>query len=136
VATYSSERRPTVDCSVMPSRTVQSEKQSCDINFIVAQYRKTGVLPHVAARMPAFADVSEVGDFRELVDRVEATRKWFSKLPAKVRAAFGNDPVSLMDAIGDPSQQAKLEELGLIGKKVESAKAELEAAKAAGTLST
>jgi len=112
----------------MPSRTVQSEKQSCDINFIVSQYRKTGVLPHMAARMPTYADVSEVGDFRELVDRVEATKKWFAKLPAKVRAAFNNDPVELMDSIGDPSQQAKLEELGLIGKKVEAAKADLEAA--------
>jgi len=130
VGTFNQSRRPTVDCSVMPSRTVQSEKQSCDINYIVSQYRKTGVLPHQAARMPVYADVSEVGDFRELVDRVEATKRWFAKLPAKVRAAFGNDAVALMDAIGDPDQQAKLEELGLIGKKVEEAKADLEKAAA------
>jgi len=138
VGTFSRSRRPTVDCSVEPSRTVQSEKESCDINFIVSQYRRTGVLPHVAARMPSYADVSEVGDFRELVERVEATRKWFTKLPAKVRAAFENDPVALMDAIGDPAKQELLKELGLIGEKVEAAKADLEAAgaPAAGTLST
>jgi len=125
---YRHERRPVVDCSVEPDRAVQSEKRNCDINFIVGQYRKTGVMPHVAARMPSFADVSDVGDFRELVDRVEATKKWFGKLPAKVRAAFDNDPVALMDSINDPSQQAKLEGLGLTGKKVEAAKAGLEAA--------
>jgi len=77
--------------------------------------------------MPTFMDVSEVGDFRELVDRVEATKEWFMKLPAKVRAAFQNDPVGLMDAMMDPSKKAELEALGLIGKKVEDAKAELEA---------
>jgi len=131
-------RRPQVDCSVEPSRTVQSEKDSCDINFIVAQYRRTGVLPHMAARMPEFGDVSEVGDFKEALDRVQATQAWFRKLPAKVRSHFENDPVALMDAVGDPERYDELEKLGLFGEKVEAAKAVLEAAgaPAAGTLST
>jgi len=130
--------RPQVDCSTIPSRTVQSEKDSCDINKIVAQYHRTGVMPHMAARMPEFGDVSEVGDFREAMERVQSTQKWFSRLPAKVRAKFANDPVALMDAVGDPSRYDELVELGLLGKEVEEAKASLEAAgaPAAGTLST
>jgi len=120
-------RRPQVDRSLMPSKTIQSEKQNCDINFIVAQYRRTGILPHMAARMPEFGDVSEVGDFREAVERVEATKEWFRHLPAKVRAHFDNDPVALMDACGDLDRQDELMELGLFGKEVEAAKAALEA---------
>lgn len=123
---FSSDRRPTVDCSLEPSRTVQSEKQSCDINFIVAQYRRTGVLPHMAARMPVFGDVSDVGDFREAIERVEATKAWFAKLPAKVRGRFENDPVELMDAVGDPSRFEELQALGLFGPKVDAAKLEAE----------
>jgi len=123
----SREDNPQVDCSTMPSRTVQSEKQSCDINFIVSQYRRTGVLPHMAASMPVFGDVSEVGDFREAVEKVEAVKAWFEKLPAKVRTLFDNDPVALMDAVGDPARDDELQKLGLFGKKVEAAKAALEA---------
>jgi len=124
-------RRPVVDCSNMPDRAVQSEKKNCDINFIVSQYRRTGVLPHIAARRPQFGDVSEVGDFREAVQRVEDTKRWFMTLPAKVRAKFDNDPVGLMDAMSDPTRYSELEGLGLVGEKVEAAKAELE-----GTLGT
>jgi len=132
VGTYSSNPRPTVDCSTEPSRTIQSAKQECDINFIVAQYRKTGVMPHMAAKMPFFGDVSEVRDFRESVELVEGVARWFGKLPAKVRAAFGHDPAQLMDAMSDPSREGELRELGLVGKAVEDAKAVLEAAGSAG----
>jgi len=130
VGFFNKSRRPRVDCSNMPSRTVQSEKASCDINNIVRQYRRTGVLPHMAARMPEFGDVSEVGDFREAVERVRATEAWFSKLPAAVRAKFQNDPIALMDAVGDPSREPELKALGLFGEEVEAAKAELEKAAA------
>jgi len=127
VGTFKHDRRPVVDCSVEPSRTVQSEKDACDINRILDRFRKTGQISHVASRMPIFGDVSDVGDFREAVERVEATKEWFRHLPAKVRAHFDNDPVALMDACGDLDRQDELMELGLFGKEVEAAKAALEA---------
>jgi len=113
VGTFKHDRRPVVDCSVEPSRTVQSEKDACDINRILERFRKTGQISHVASRMPVFGDVSEIGDFREAVERVERTRDWFVHLPAKVREKFANDPVALMDAISDPARHDELKALGL-----------------------
>jgi len=111
---FKKDPRPTVDCSVEPSRTRQSHKESCDINFIVGQYRRTGQILHVAGGIPRYGDVSESGDFREVMDRVRNAEAWFIGLPAKVRAEFDNEVVTFMDAMSDPAQRAKLEELGVV----------------------
>lgn len=120
--------RPVVDCSTVASRTVQSEKQACDINWIVAQYRRTGNIAHLARGVPQFLDVSEVGDFRSVVDQVRQTEEWFMGLPSGVRTKFDNRVENLMDALADSSRWKELEDVGLVPTKV----LEQKAAEAAG----
>lgn len=103
-----------------PSLTVQSDAESCDINRIVAQFDRTGLVTHLAKGMPEFIDVSELTDFRETVDAVSRMRDWFMQLPAALRAEFSNDPAEMLDRISDPSWDARLQELG-IKKKAEGA---------------
>lgn len=110
--------RPVVDCSAVPSRTVQSEKQACDINWIVAQYRRTGNIAHLARGVPQFVDVSEVGDFRSVLDQVRQTEEWFMRLPSGVRTKFDNRVENLMDALADRSRWKELEDVGLVPTKV------------------
>jgi len=98
-------------------RAKQSFKAECDINNITKRYLETGMVSHLAKGVPSFADVSEAGTLREILDRVRAAGEWFSHLPAAVRAAFGNDPATFVDEMNSPSSRSKLEELGLIPKE-------------------
>lgn len=128
---YHQEKRRPVRFS-KPSRAIQSAKESCDINFIVRQYRRTGNVAHLSRSVPKFMDVSEVGDFRSMLDQVHAVREYFQDLPSKVRAHFDNDPVKFMDAVSDPTRVGELAALRI--KPVEKP-AEV-APEAPGTVST
>lgn len=98
------------------SRTRQSMKSECDINNIVARFKRTGVLSPVRAGSGVYLDVSTVGDYREACDRVRSADRMFMKLPAKVRAVFGNDPSRFLDAVVDPRRKSELEDLGVFEK--------------------
>lgn len=107
------DRPPSEGLKCGPGLTRQSEAAACDINKIVAQFDKTGVLPQVE-REALFLDVSEVGDYREAVEQVQKVNDYFMTLPAAARAAFSNDPAEFLDAATDPAQQDKLRSLGLL----------------------
>lgn len=95
------------------SKTRQSELASCDINNIVKQFDKTGMLPQVVGG-PVFLDVSYVGDYRTAIDQVRMAEGFFSALPAKVRAEFANDPASFLDFASNGENRKQMQEWGLI----------------------
>lgn len=97
-------------------RTKQSMKKECDINNILARYKKTNLLEHVKQGVPSFVDVSEVGDYRSAIEHLRSTERFFGGLPASVRAAFRNDPAEFLDALDSTDGQAKLRELGVLPK--------------------
>lgn len=113
-------RRLEVGVECGPSRVRRSMKDECDINRIMARYAKTGLISHVAAGKPLYMDVSAVGDYRSIVDRVAKADKIFRGLPAKVRAAFGNSPAAFLDACADPQRHGELVALGLVEAPPES----------------
>jgi len=84
----------------------------CDINNIVKRYVRDGFVSHLAAGVPQFLDVSEIGDFRTAVEQVRAASEFFDGLPAKVRARFDNDPARFLDEAGQLTRD-ELRELGL-----------------------
>lgn len=104
-----------LDCSDMPSMTRQSEAEACDINTIVAQFDRTGMMPQVSPGM--FADVSEVGDYQSALETVRLADEMFMQLPAKVRHAFDDDPAVFVDAFHDASRKDELVALGLLPKE-------------------
>lgn len=112
-----------IDCSVLPSRTVQSEKDACDINKIVAKFERTGMVAHLSKGVPRFLDVAELGDFKATADKVIAVERWFQDLPASVRKVFENDPVRLIEMANDPAAAELFKELELevVTKKEEPA---------------
>jgi len=106
--------RPTVDCSVEPSRTKQSFKESCDINVIMARQRKTGLITHLSTRHPVYADVSQMTDFRQSLEQVREVEDFFMRLPARVREHFANEPASFLEYMNDSGRTVdELKELGL-----------------------
>lgn len=46
---------------VKPSKTRQADKQSCDVNHILARYAKDGVLTHVQSSPGLYLDVASIG---------------------------------------------------------------------------
>lgn len=105
------EPRKRVTCG--PGRTKQSMKAECDINNILARYKKTGFLSHVAQGVPVFADVSEVADYRTAIANVRDAQKWFGGMPANVRARFDHDVANFMDFMLDPANKEEAIRLGL-----------------------
>jgi len=103
---------PKVESSV--SRTKQSMRDEVDINVIVARARKGHAITHVARGMPAFMDVSEVGDYKSALDMLRAADAFFEALPAKVRESFDNDPAIFLDSVDTVEGRARLEKAGLI----------------------
>lgn len=81
-----------------PSLTRQEFAAECDINNIMAQYEKTGVVSHVNNTTPQYLDVSETPDnLAEAMAAVEAAKTSFMTLPANVRKEFDNDPVKFVE---------------------------------------
>lgn len=103
------------DCSKDKVLVKQSEYAATDVNLIVAQYSKTGILPGDASRI-LYADVSEMGDYREAVEQVRLADSLFMAQPAEVRRFFDNDPASFLDYCSDPANRDGMIELGLLEK--------------------
>lgn len=107
------KRPPKVVVICGESKTVQSERDSCDINVIVRKYAKTGVLP-VDAREAVYMDVTQIGDYRTMLHQVEMAKGVFAQLPAAARARFDNDVGAFLDFAQDPANEGELVELGLL----------------------
>ncbi len=103
-------RRVVTDCSG-PSRTEQSHREACDVNGILAKYRRTGVLPPMKSD-GMYGDFVGLPDYQESLNLVNRAREAFDSLPAQVRRNFENDPANLLRFLdGKPS----LEELAAYG---------------------
>jgi len=97
-----------------PSRTKQSEKDKCDVNNIMAKYLRTGQITHLARRRGVFADVSNVGDFREALDTVSRGRAMFAALDSDTRGKFGNDPGLFLEFASNPVNADELRKMGVL----------------------
>lgn len=96
------------------SRAKQADKDACDINNIIARYKKTGILPE--ARQGFYADVSNVKNYQESLNQVIAAENAFGALPAKIRDRFKNDPSQMLAFIEDPKNVQECIELGIMEK--------------------
>jgi phage internal scaffolding protein len=103
-----------VDCSVMPSLTRQEFADECDVNKLMAQYEKTGILPTpVNGREPRYLDVSDVPDLASALSMLHAATEAFMSLPAIVRRDFDNDPQKFISFAENSENIPKLREWGL-----------------------
>lgn len=95
-----------------PSRTIQSQAQEADINYIVKQFGLTGRMPE-NIRLPSYGDFDYVGDYRTALDAVRSAEAEFLRIPADIRNRFENDPQKFMDFCDDPGNLPELRKLGL-----------------------
>lgn len=97
------------------SRTRQSEADASDINQIMAQYDRTGLLPQ-NQREALFVDVSNMPDYRTSLDTINKADEMFMMLPADIRAKFDNDAAVFLDWTSDPDNREQMQDLGMLPK--------------------
>lgn len=96
------------------SLTKQSFKKESDVNFIIAQYVKNGVVPNGNPRSASFLDATSVADYQTALNIVLTAQDAFDSLPANIRKKFGNDPANYVDFIDNPANADEARSLGLL----------------------
>lgn len=105
---------------VEENRTVQSEKDNCDVNLIVARAVAGGFVDQIFQK-PFWGDVDIVGvpDFHTAQNLIAQATERFMALPPKIRARFENDPGQLLAFMDDSRNYEEAVSLGLIPPKQE-----------------
>lgn len=98
---------------VDPTRAQQQFQEEVDINTIVKRFNLTGKMPDNIA-MPQYGDFADALDYQSSLNAVIAAQDEFMRVPAHVRARFHNDPAALISFLGDESNRAEAERLGLV----------------------
>lgn len=96
------------------SLTKQSHKNECDINTILKQYSKTGIISHINTQSPQYLELPDALDYQESLNVVAEASIAFDSLPSVVRDHFKNDPLNFLSSFSDPSQRETLEKFGLL----------------------
>lgn len=98
-----------------PSMTKQSFKDECDINNIMAKFERTALLEHVNQHQGNYGDFTDAPqDYHEAMNQVIAADDMFQTIPAKLRAAFNNDPGEFLAFTNDPENLDRMRDLGLL----------------------
>lgn len=95
------------------SRTIQADKDKCDINLMVERATEGGVFTHGSNKRPMYADVSTAVSLFEALNEVMAAEEEFGALPSKVRTAAQNDPQELLAMLESQEGREVLEEAGM-----------------------
>lgn len=103
-----------------PSLTVQSFKDECDINQIIARVLKGNDLQHVNSRAAKYGDFSNVPDYQSALDLVNRANGFFMEMSPQIRERFANDPAKMIDFLQDENNYDEAVKLGLlVPKKVD-----------------
>lgn len=99
-----------------PSKTDQQYKDEVDVNEIIRRYKKDGIVPHVKNINAQFADVSDIPDLMQGMERIAHAKEEFLRVPASIRAKHKNNVVDFYNWLADPANKEEAVELGLMKK--------------------
>lgn len=106
-----------------PTRTQQQFAKDCDVNNIIAKYKKTGTVTHVRNQAEGvYANLIDIPDYQGAMQHIINAQNAFGDLPASTRARFGNDPQQLIDFLKNPENKEESIKLGLRAKPIEAPK--------------
>lgn len=107
-----------LSCPPEEGKTQHQFAEDCDINEIVRRFGLTGEMPQ-NLRMPVSGDFTAVTDFTAAMLAVKEAENEFMRVPADVRARFGNNPAALISFLENVENREEAISLGLIPKPVE-----------------
>lgn len=103
--------RPQVNTG--PGKTEQAHKDQTDMNYILRDYRKTGLIKHAAKHEGRYDDIPAL-DFQTAMFKVTQAQQMFESLPADMRKRFGNDPAAFLGFVQNPDNKGELERMGIL----------------------
>lgn len=107
-----------ITCVGVQTMTKQSHKSECDINTILRQFQKTGIISHINNHKGEYVNLPDSIDYQDGLNTVLRGEAAFAALPSKVRDHYDNDPLKFLAAFGDDVERKRLEEWGLINPPV------------------
>lgn len=99
------------------SLTNQSDAQEADINILVKKFGITGQLPQITGLQPLYGDFTSAEDYRTSLDRINAAKDAFNRIPAHIRKEFDNNPAKFIQFASDEKNIEKLREWKLATPK-------------------
>lgn len=93
--------------------TQQSQEAQANINNIVANFIKTGMVPVVEGRIPLEVDFADIFDFQDAQNTIAQAQSVFMELPAQMRSEFNNDAGRFVAFCSDPDNKEKMYKMGL-----------------------
>ncbi len=100
--------------NTLPEVTVQADSEKADINKILKRYAEIGIMENLELTEASFPDVTEIGDFQDVMQTARIAEMEFMKLPSKVREIFNHDVATWLDTAHDEEKRASLIEKGII----------------------
>lgn len=109
-----------------PSLTIQSEKDSCDINKIVSRFSNKRkdikriaqdliMTPYVRSGSPQYGDFASVPlNYQDALEMVQNADSSFQELPSALRKRFDNNPGLFLEFIADEANRDEAVKLGLV----------------------
>ncbi len=94
-------------------RTKQEFKDECNVNNILKQYDKTGVIEHLSNHEGFYTEVNDV-DFQQAQDIIADGNSMFEGLPSGIRKKFDNAPEKFLEFMHDESNIDEAIKLGLV----------------------
>lgn len=93
-----------------PSQTIQSDAKRADITEILKEHGLTDIITHLADTDARFLDVSEMGDYADVMREAKRAEFAFLQLPPRVRKLFKDDVANWLDAAHDEDKRKALEQ--------------------------
>lgn len=106
-------RRHALSFVGVKSLTKQSFKDECNINNIMAQYQKSGLIEHANEHRGSYDDYCNHTDYHTALSQIAEAQSMFNELPATIRAKFDNSPAQFLAFVHEPDNAPKLVEMGL-----------------------
>lgn len=93
-------------------KTEQSHKKECDMNYILRNYQKTGLITHAKKYSGQYDDVS-VQDFNDAMMIVTEAQNMYRELPSNIRERF-KGPEQFLQFVNNPGNKAEMQKLGIL----------------------
>jgi len=109
----------TLDCGT-EEITKQSHKAECDINTILSQFSRTGIIDHINNSPAEWLDLPDTMDFQQSLAVISEAQDAFASLPSQVRDYYQNSPAVFLGALTNPAEHDRLVEYGVLKPRVQS----------------
>lgn len=106
-------RRDVGTVNTEPSLTDQSQLKETDVNYIYNKYLKTGEINFIKANVGAYADLTAITDYAEMLMTIQHANETFMSLPAELRTKFDNNAENFITYLQDPKNDDEAIKYGL-----------------------